>query len=70
MARQMKPANHHDVVLVMAAIDQLRAARINLKDAGATRAVERVRKAIASAEGALRHVHHRKMHTDTETLHA
>lgn len=47
-------AVHH----VQAAIVHLKAARDHLKAAGAVRTVDRVRKALTSAGGALRHAHH------------
>lgn len=52
-ARGVGPA---DIGRIEAAIGALRAAREDLVAAGAGRSAERVRRAIKSSEGALRHV--------------
>ena len=44
-----------DAILIRDAIDQLKLARNNLRQAGAPAALEKVRSALKSAEGAQRH---------------
>lgn len=61
MAQKLKPASDSEYIDVLHAIAYLRAARDALKRSGSKRSVERVRKAIVSAEGALRHVDRRRM---------
>jgi hypothetical protein len=68
MARTIKPATAQDVQDVRSALVALKHARRLLAKAKADRALERVRDAIASAEGAERHVTRRFMDTLPATI--
>ncbi|RWH50256.1 hypothetical protein [Mesorhizobium sp.] len=59
----LKPATAHDALDVLRAIDHLREARRLLKRCGATKATNKVRRALKSAEGAERHIQHRRYRT-------
>lgn len=61
--RAIRPADDSDASAITEAILLLRKARDLLRDAGASRAVNRVRDALSSAEGAERHVRHRRYRT-------
>lgn len=63
MARKLQPATADDVTSVLDALANLRSARDRLAKAGATSALEAVRSAIKSTEGALRHVQRRYRET-------
>lgn len=63
MARPIKPATAADVEAVGIACAMLREARNLLTRAGASRSADRVRRALKSAEGAGRHVAHRRRRT-------
>ncbi|WP_164898776.1 hypothetical protein [Mesorhizobium sp. M7A.F.Ca.MR.362.00.0.0] len=56
----MTPTTAHDALAALRAIEHLRAARKLLKQVGAKRAVQKVRQALKSAEGAERHVQRRR----------
>ncbi len=60
---RMKPATPKQVGGVKQAIECLRAARELLKGAGCHNSVKRVRLALTSAGGALRHIEHRARRT-------
>ncbi len=66
MKSRIKPATPLQVTCVGEAIQRLRTARNLLKHANCPRALERVRSALASAYGALRHVEHRRRRTNTD----
>lgn len=66
---KMKPATPAHVGNVKQAIECLRAARDLLKTADCPQTVRRVRLALTSAGGALRHVEHRMHRTDAGTLY-
>jgi hypothetical protein len=59
LSRRLKPATELQVLRVEQALRHLAAARELLKDAGADKAIAKTRLAIASAEGAQRHVRRR-----------
>ncbi len=59
MMPKMRTATPATIVDVETACHHLRAARACLAQANAPRASEKVRHALKSAEGALRHAHHR-----------
>lgn len=59
MARKIKPATARQVSACLYAISLLKQARHALKVAGAVRTAAKVRSALRSADGALRHVKHR-----------
>lgn len=59
MPRRLKPATIRDVHRVRRSLHLLRDARDELAEVGASRALQRVRAAITSTEGALRHVERR-----------
>ena len=59
--RRLKPASVTDVDDVREALQYLRMARDFLKSAGCPNALDRVRLAITSAGGALRHAERREM---------
>lgn len=63
MAGKIKPADPLDERRVSYAAACLRIARDELVEAGALRAADKVRKALKSTEGALRHVQHRQTRT-------
>ncbi|RWM32588.1 MAG: hypothetical protein EOR84_30565 [Mesorhizobium sp.] len=54
------PATANDALAALRAIEHLREARKLLKGIGAKRAVDKVRRALKSAEGAERHVQRRR----------
>lgn len=56
----MTPTTAHDALAALRAIEHLREARKLLKGIGAKRAVQKVRRALKSAEGAERHVQRRR----------
>lgn len=64
MARAMRPATADDERAVVEAVAHLRAALGLLSSAGSARTCERVRAAIRSADGARRHVGHRRLRTE------
>lgn len=55
MAKKRKPYDPRDVNAIRTAIVALKEARADLKAAGAVQSVEKVRSALKSADGALRH---------------
>jgi hypothetical protein len=59
MSRPLKPACQLDVQDVQTALQCLRRARDLLRNVGAERSLARVRLAITSTGGALRHIQHR-----------
>lgn len=59
MARPLRPATLQDVQAIDSAVVHLRRARDLLTGAGADKAAARVRLALSSADGALRHVDRR-----------
>jgi hypothetical protein len=59
MPRKLVLASHHDHDDIVRAIEHLKEARRLLLRAPAPKTAERVRLALTSAGGALRHVHHR-----------
>lgn len=61
MTRQIKPASHADVRMVKRALEDLRRARNALTHTGCRSAAAKVRKAMKSCEGAVRHVERRVM---------
>lgn len=63
MPRPLKPANAQTVALVESALQDLRNARDKLAKAGASLAVEKVRLAITSTGGAVRHAQRRATHS-------
>lgn len=65
MRAPIKPATEQDVKDIEFAFGHLRRARELLARADAPRALERVRDALSSTEGALRHVRHRLRRTPT-----
>lgn len=62
----MKPITPMQVANVMQAIECLRAARDLLKSANCKNTIARVRLAITSAGGALRHAEHRRARTNSD----
>lgn len=60
MSRPLRPALPGDVTKTRLALLHLRSARELLAEVGAPKALERVRLAIASAEGAVRHAERRR----------
>ncbi|ESY35715.1 hypothetical protein NKK48_30235 [Mesorhizobium sp. C386A] len=56
----MTPATAHDALAALRAVQHLREARNLLKQIGAKKAVQKVRQAMKSAEGAERHVQRRR----------
>lgn len=64
MARALKPATPRDVHKVRVSIERLKDARDQLLEAGADTAAAKVRLALSSAEGALRHVIRRAAETE------
>lgn len=56
---KMRPAEYYQVTSCKEAIDYLRNARFYLKHADCPKTLARVRSALKSAEGALRHAHRR-----------
>ena len=65
--RPLKPGDAKTVAAVAEAIAHLRRARDLLHGAGAERAMARVRLALTSSEGALRHAERRAFRSQTET---
>jgi hypothetical protein len=65
---KMKPATPMHVGNVKQAIECLRSARDLLKVANCPHTVKRIRLALTSAGGALRHVEHRERRTQAGTL--
>jgi hypothetical protein len=63
--RRIKPATGGDKAAIAEAIGSLREARTLLRNAGADRACKAATRALTSADGARRHVHHRIMRTAT-----
>lgn len=61
--RRIKPATARDKTAIADAIGALREARTLLRRAGADRACKAAARALKSAEGARRHVHHRMIRT-------
>lgn len=61
---RLQPATIRDVHRVRLACERLRDARDALAQAGAVRAAAKVRRALKSAEGALRHVERRQRTTE------
>ncbi|MBA3895826.1 MAG: hypothetical protein H0X36_01525 [Sphingomonadaceae bacterium] len=61
--RRIKPATGIDKAAIGDAINALREARTLLRRAGAERACKAAARALKSAEGARRHVHHRIIRT-------
>lgn len=59
MARTIKPATWDQAANVEMALADLRSARARLKAADCPQAARKVRSALKSADGALRHVRHR-----------
>lgn len=59
MTRKLKPADSIDVMFVEEALQRLISAQQLLKNADCPKALARVRAAISSTEGALRHVRRR-----------
>jgi hypothetical protein len=67
MSREIRPATHAQLDQVRTAIRKLREARNLLTQAHCPRATQYVRRALASAGGAERHIHHRlRRTTDAE----
>lgn len=66
MSRPLKAAAKADRVAVASAIKHLKRARDDLAFAGADKAADKVRAALKSAEGALRHVERRIAVSNTE----
>lgn len=66
MTRKIAPADAGTVGSIEIALALLERARAELKRAGATKAIESVREAKKSAEGALRHARHRVARTPQE----
>jgi len=64
MGKPITPATRQDREKVDEAVVLLRRARDLLREAGAKRAAEKCRLAIASAGGAQRHVLHRELRTE------
>jgi hypothetical protein len=62
---RIKPATGGDKAAIAKAIGSLRDARTLLRKAGADRACRAATRALKSAEGGRRHVHHRIMRTLT-----
>lgn len=63
MAHTLKPATIQQVADVRHAVELLRTSRNLLVSADCPRSAERVRLALKSAEGALRHIEHRELQT-------
>lgn len=66
---KMQPYKPGDISRVKEAVVILREARALLVLAGATRAADKVRRALKSAEGARRHVQHRQMRARADWPH-
>lgn len=66
MSRKLSPASPGDQAAVERALQLLRDARILLASANAPRSAERVRLAITSTGGALRHVRRRRAAGDPQ----
>lgn len=64
MPRALTPATPSTVALVASALSDLKSARDKLAKAGASRAVEKVRAAITSTGGAVRHAGRRVAETE------
>lgn len=59
MTRPLKPATELQVLHMIDALALLKAARHSLKEAGASKTLQRVRLTLTSAGGALRHIQRR-----------
>lgn len=68
MAKKMIPAKDETVALVCAGLKFLTMARDRFKAAGCPNTLARVRSAVKSGEGALRHVMHRRRRTEEGAL--
>ena len=65
---KLRPYKNGDLARVRQAVALLRAARYLLKEVGAKKSVDRIRKALKSAEGAERHVSRLADHADRARL--
>lgn len=59
MASPLQPASYADVRTAQQALEHLRFARDLLASVGAKKAAQRVRRAVASTDGAVRHIQRR-----------
>lgn len=67
MTSQIEPATNEQATSIDRALADLRRARDLLAFAKATKAADKVRRAIKSADGARRHVSHRLARTNKES---
>jgi len=64
MTRTIKPATPQQEIYLVMAINLLRTAMDHAQKADAPRAVAAIRRALKSAEGAQRHMRHRRRRTE------
>lgn len=64
MTRPLKPATAQQEIYLTMAVNLLRIARDHAERSGSPRAVAAIRRALKSAEGAQRHMRHRRRRTE------